>query len=78
MSKKPVKKNVKVNRDSVSGWEQAISDAELLIENLKGRITRLRGAILGFRDMRDQGVPWPGAEANIGEAKTETRRLHQE
>jgi hypothetical protein len=60
MSKKTVKKNVKKNRDAVNPWEQAISDAEWLIENLKGRIRSLRGAIVGFKDMRDAGEPWPG------------------
>jgi hypothetical protein len=41
-------------------WEQAIADAEKLIQHHKGKIQKLRGAIVGFKDMRDQGVPWPG------------------
>jgi len=60
MSKKTVKKNVKKKRDAVNPWDEAISDAEWLIENLKGRIRNLRGAIIGFKDMRDSGELWPG------------------
>lgn len=60
MSKKSVKENVKQPLDAANPWEQAISDAESLIKMLKIRIQGLRGAIVGFKDMRDQGAPWPG------------------
>ena len=39
----------------------------------------LRRAASSFRALRDAGDPWPGTvEASAGEAKTKTRRLHQE
>jgi hypothetical protein len=60
MSKKTVKKNVTQKRDTVNPWEQAISDAERLIANLKNQIKSLRSAILNFKDMRDADEPWPG------------------
>jgi len=60
VSKKSVKENVKERCDALSPWEQAISDAERLIQYYKGKIQKLRGAIVGFKDMRDQDVPWPG------------------
>jgi hypothetical protein len=60
MTKKSVKKNVKKVLANVNPW-QGIYDAERLIEHYKSKIQKLRGAIVGFRDMRDQGVPWPGA-----------------
>jgi hypothetical protein len=79
MTKKSVKKNGKQNCDSVNPWQQAILDAEQLIQHYKYKIQKLRGAVVGFKEMRDQEVPWPGTvEAGVGEPKTETRRLHQE
>jgi hypothetical protein len=75
MSKKFVKENVKQPLDAPNPWEQAISDAESLIKTLKIKIRGLRGAIVGFKDMRDQGVPWPGdSEAT---AKSVRGALHE-
>jgi hypothetical protein len=73
MSKKSVKENGKGKLDALNPWEQAISDAEKLIQHYRGKIQKLRGAIVGFKDMRDQDVPWPGTTEATEKVSREAR-----
>jgi len=60
---------VDVTKDTnVNKWDEAIKDARALIDVHKRKIQALRGAILGFQSMRDQGVPWP----DVGDLNAES------
>jgi hypothetical protein len=74
MTKKSVKKNVTEILAIINPWQQAIYDAEQLIERHKKKIQKLRGAIVGFRDMRDQEVPWPGTTKSPDQSESPITR----
>jgi hypothetical protein len=64
--------------EGVNPWDTAIQQAKSLIADAEKRVIELRKAATAFKVMRDSGEPWPGTcEVNVGEPKTETRRLHQ-
>jgi len=50
-------------KDTVSGWDAAITDAERKIQKAEITIARLRQGILAFRKMRDRKEPFPDAES---------------
>jgi hypothetical protein len=45
-------------------WNQAISDAEQMIQEAKAKIARLRQSIRTFEELRNSGAPFPGESAN--------------
>ena len=48
----------------VSGWDEAIADARKLIrrEQSPRRVAGLRQAVATFKELRDAGMPFPGAD----------------
>lgn len=57
MYKSEVKKNLLPV--SNNGWDEAIYDAEQLIEALRLKITNLKRGINAFKMLRDSGEPFP-------------------
>jgi hypothetical protein len=45
-------------------WNQAISDAERMIDEAKEKILTLRQSIKTFVELCDSGAPFPGESAN--------------
>ena len=60
MSKSKSRANFRQNVKSVNLWDQAIADAESVIEKSESKIRDMRRAIRAFERMRDAGEPWPG------------------
>ena len=56
----------KVSRQNVNGdvkkWNQAIQDANVLLEKVENRAIRLKGAIKTFTELRDQGQEFKSAQ----------------
>jgi predicted translin family RNA/ssDNA-binding protein len=46
--------------EAVSRWNEAISDAERMLEEAKQKVARLRRSIKTFQELRDDGEPFPG------------------
>lgn len=51
-----------VNRDAKK-WDQAIKDAEALLQKVEARAARLKGAIKTFTELRDYGHEFSGPES---------------
>jgi len=50
----------KVNQD-VKKWNQAIQDAQALLQRAENRAARLKGAIKTFTELRDHGHEFSGS-----------------
>jgi hypothetical protein len=66
MSKTKSRDNFRRGVKSANRWEQAIADAESVIEKSESKIKEMRRAIRAFQRMRDAGEPWPGSEEAQG------------
>ncbi len=65
------KSRQKVN-DNVKKWEQAIQDAQTLLQKAENRAARLKGAIATFIELRDLGHEFDGP-TSAGEIEASTR-----
>ena len=61
MSKPNVKKKLRHAQMAVSGWNEAILDAEQMIVKERQKIADLKQAIKAFSALRDAGRPFPRA-----------------
>lgn len=69
MSKKLSSDLSKKQQKSLSLWDAAITDAERMIEEAKGRIEELTFSIHFFRKQRDAGEPFPGESAEPSQSE---------
>lgn len=76
MSKKSVKDILDKKLDTT--WNQAIADAERMIEEARAKIRKLRGSILVFRERRDSGEPFPCRQSARAKRVDENLALHTE
>ncbi len=60
MSRNKAIQNVNEN---VKKWDQAISDAQTLLERAENRAARLVGAIKTFTELRDANHPFTGTDS---------------
>lgn len=53
----------KKDETSASKWKQAIYHVEQEISAERMKIERLEKALVSFRQLESQGVPWPGHQS---------------
>lgn len=70
MQKNVQQKNVQVENivpsKSANNWNDAICEAKRLIKEETKKIAQLRQSIGIFERLRDEGMPFPGKEADQG------------
>lgn len=52
------KKSSSKSKAKVTGWDQAIADAQELLDRVEQKATRLRSAIRTFKDSKAAGEPY--------------------
>jgi phage shock protein A len=52
-----------IANEHVKKWDQAIRDAEALLQKVESRAARLKGAIKTFTELREHGQPFNGPQS---------------
>lgn len=56
--------------ESVNNWNDAICETERLIKEKGKRLAQLRQSVEIFKRLRDEGIPFPGANAEKTERQS--------
>lgn len=63
-------KSLSHNKEPVSLWDSAISDAEKMLNEAKSRVSNLKRTITLLKGLRDRGEPLPVEKSEQTEAGT--------
>lgn len=68
------KGKVKQPINPINGWDKVISSAERQLAAINQRAAGLRQVIEDFKQMKKEGMPWPGDTAGTGSESVPANR----
>ena len=64
MYKKCARKSLDKIKSKKDKWDEAITDANELVQDFRKKVATLKRSIKAFERLRDSGVPFPGENKN--------------